>query len=53
MDMARTMTNVIGNCLATAIIARWEGQLAEGPVEVSAVTAGVKGSTQVATHEGA
>ena len=53
MDMARTMTNVIGNCLATAIIARWEGQLAEGPVEVSAATAGVKGSTQVATHEGA
>jgi proton glutamate symport protein len=53
MDMARTMTNVFGNCLATAIIARWEGQLAEGPVEVSAVTAGVKGSTQVATHEGA
>ena len=27
MDMARTMTNVIGNCLATAVIARWEGQL--------------------------
>jgi proton glutamate symport protein len=27
MDMARTMTNVIGNCLATAVIARWEGEL--------------------------
>ena len=27
MDMARTMTNVIGNCLATAVVARWEGQL--------------------------
>ena len=27
MDMARTMTNVVGNCLATAVIARWEGQL--------------------------
>ncbi len=25
MDMARTMTNVIGNCLATAVVARWEG----------------------------
>ena len=24
MDMARTMTNVIGNCLATVVIARWE-----------------------------
>jgi proton glutamate symport protein len=27
MDMARTMTNVIGNCLATAVVARWEGEL--------------------------
>src|SRR5262249_15933472 len=26
MDMARTATNVIGNCLATAVVARWEGQ---------------------------
>ena len=25
MDMARTMTNVLGNCLATAVMARWEG----------------------------
>ena len=25
MDMARTATNVIGNCLATAVIAKWEG----------------------------
>lgn len=25
MDMARTATNVVGNCLASAIIARWEG----------------------------
>lgn len=26
MDMARTMVNVVGNCLASAVIARWEGQ---------------------------
>ncbi|MBL8170456.1 MAG: cation:dicarboxylase symporter family transporter [Acidobacteria bacterium] len=26
MDMARTATNVIGNCLATAVVARWEGE---------------------------
>jgi proton glutamate symport protein len=25
MDMARTAVNVIGNCLATAVVARWEG----------------------------
>jgi proton glutamate symport protein len=27
MDMARTSVNVIGNCLASAVIARWEGEL--------------------------
>lgn len=26
MDMVRTSVNVIGNCLATAVIARWEGE---------------------------
>ena len=26
MDMARTTTNVLGNCLATVVIARWEGE---------------------------
>jgi proton glutamate symport protein len=26
MDMARTSVNVLGNCLATAVIARWEGE---------------------------
>jgi proton glutamate symport protein len=26
MDMARTSVNVIGNCLATAVIAKWEGE---------------------------
>jgi proton glutamate symport protein len=25
MDMARTSVNVIGNCLATCVVARWEG----------------------------
>jgi Na+/H+-dicarboxylate symporter len=25
MDMARTCVNVIGNCLATVVVARWEG----------------------------
>jgi len=31
MDMARTAVNVIGNCLACAVIARWEGELADSP----------------------
>lgn len=29
MDMARTSVNVIGNCLATVVIARWEGEFTE------------------------
>jgi len=26
MDMARTTINLVGNCLATAVMARWEGE---------------------------
>jgi proton glutamate symport protein len=26
MDMARTTVNLVGNCLATAVVARWEGE---------------------------
>jgi len=31
MDMARTSVNVLGNCLATAVIARWEGEFNPPP----------------------
>lgn len=31
MDMARTSVNVIGNCLATVVVARWEGEFAPSP----------------------
>lgn len=34
MDMARTSVNVIGNCLATVVIAKWEGEF-HPPVELS------------------
>jgi proton glutamate symport protein len=27
MDMARTTVNVIGNCVATVVVAKWEGEL--------------------------
>ena len=30
IDMARTAVNVTGNCLASAVVARWEGELAAG-----------------------
>jgi Na+/H+-dicarboxylate symporters len=31
MDMGRTAINVLGNCLATVVIARWEGEFRETP----------------------
>lgn len=31
MDMARTSVNVTGNCLATAVVARWEGEFDPQP----------------------
>ncbi|MGI4831402.1 MAG: dicarboxylate/amino acid:cation symporter [Janthinobacterium lividum] len=31
MDMARTTVNVVGNCLASAVVARWEGQFGLEP----------------------
>lgn len=35
MDMARTSVNVIGNCLATAVIGRWEGELDDEKMHAS------------------
>ena len=29
LDMLRTSLNVLGNCLATVVIARWEGEYQE------------------------
>ena len=29
MDMARTAVNVLGNCLASVVVARWEGEFEE------------------------
>lgn len=33
MDMARTSVNVLGNCLASAVVARWEGVNLDAPVQ--------------------
>jgi proton glutamate symport protein len=38
MDMARTSINLVGNCLATVVMARWEGEL-KTPAEGDAVPA--------------
>jgi proton glutamate symport protein len=37
MDMGRTSLNVVGNCLATAVMARWEGEF-EGVTKASGGT---------------
>lgn len=38
MDMARTSVNVLGNCLASAVVARWEGVDFSIPSRPNAVT---------------
>jgi proton glutamate symport protein len=39
MDMARTMVNVVGNCLAAAVMARWEGVALEATPAIEGVVA--------------
>ena len=39
LDMARTSVNLLGNCLASAVVARWEGVDLSGPEEVEATAA--------------
>ncbi len=39
LDMARTSVNVLGNCLATAVVARWEGVRLDNEPQLSAVAA--------------
>jgi len=36
MDMARTATNVLGNCLATVVVSRWEGEFNDNGNEIAA-----------------
>jgi proton glutamate symport protein len=31
-DMARTTVNVVGNCLASVVVAKWEGEFAKEPI---------------------
>jgi len=40
MDMARTSLNVVGNCLATVVMAKWEGDLGTHDTPVADVLAG-------------
>jgi proton glutamate symport protein len=40
MDMARTSLNVLGNCLATVVMSKWEGDFGTRDVPVADVMAG-------------
>ncbi len=40
LDMGRTTVNVVGNCLASAVIARWEGELPDHASLVQAEATG-------------
>ncbi|QPH41737.1 cation:dicarboxylase symporter family transporter [Pedobacter endophyticus] len=37
MDMARTSVNVIGNCLASVVVAKWEGEFDPNSVEAKEI----------------
>jgi Na+/H+-dicarboxylate symporter len=44
LDMGRTATNVIGNSLATSVVAKWEGQLGEPITEAHGVRKDTEGA---------
>jgi proton glutamate symport protein len=51
MDMARTSVNVVGNCLAAAVVGRWEGEL--GAIGAAAAPApSHAGAAEPARHTG-
>jgi proton glutamate symport protein len=39
MDMARTTVNVVGNCLATVVVAKWDGAFVEASDKELAIAA--------------
>lgn len=41
MDMGRTAVNVMGNCIATVVVARWEGEFDDERMRVFAASASV------------
>ena len=44
MDMARTTVNVVGNCLASAVVARWEGVFRTEPASATVLAGAHEGS---------
>jgi Na+/H+-dicarboxylate symporter len=44
LDMGRTATNVIGNSIATSVVAKWEGQLGEPLADAEGPAKGTEGA---------
>jgi Na+/H+-dicarboxylate symporter len=55
LDMGRTGTNVVGNAVATAVVAKWEGQLDKPdltPIDITHAPSSTTGSAHPAPREG-
>ncbi len=52
MDMARTTVNLVGNCLATCVMARWEGEFDDNATGVSPDEAPVEPTPARSASEG-
>jgi proton glutamate symport protein len=52
MDMGRTTVNLIGNCLATVVMARWEGEFDDNAVPPGELEAFDRGAPMPGDHEG-
>ena len=50
MDMARTAVNVLGNCLASAVVARWEGEFVDNYVAPPDLLTAEPAAPAVAAH---
>jgi proton glutamate symport protein len=51
MDMARTMINLVGNCLATAVMGRWEGEFNPGAKPATAHSVATAAPVPALAHE--
>lgn len=49
LDMARTSVNVLGNCLASVVVARWEGEFDDAKAEANFGTAAVAARSEEIT----
>ncbi len=49
LDMARTSVNVLGNCLASVVVARWEGEFDEAKAQANFGSAAVATRTEDAS----